>query len=71
MTQSLVRSSEWFRDRDFFMHDGRQLRRFRLSAPVQAFFFLIAAMLVGWSGYSAARLDHCAPLLAAPAVTAA
>ncbi|WP_246166454.1 M23 family metallopeptidase [Sphingomonas sinipercae] len=52
------------------MHDGRQLRRFRLSAPVQAFFFALTALLVGWSGYSAARLIINAP--AAPlAVSAA
>ena len=25
-----------FRDRDLFIHDGTKLRRFRLSAPVQA-----------------------------------
>jgi len=70
MSHSLVQPSLWFRDRDFFMHDGRQLRRFRLSAPVQAFFFALTALLVGWSGYSAARLIINAP--AAPlAITAA
>ncbi|QIL01944.1 M23 family metallopeptidase [Sphingomonas sinipercae] len=70
MSHSLVQPSLWFRDRDFFMHDGRQLRRFRLSAPVQAFFFALTALLVGWSGYSAARLIINAP--AAPlAVSAA
>jgi murein DD-endopeptidase MepM/ murein hydrolase activator NlpD len=61
MSHSLVRPSLWFRDRDFFMHDGRQLRRFRLSAPVQAIFFALTALLVGWSGYSAARLVAAAP----------
>jgi hypothetical protein len=30
----------FFRDRDLFIHDGTKLRRFRLSAPVQAFFSL-------------------------------
>jgi murein DD-endopeptidase MepM/ murein hydrolase activator NlpD len=44
-----------FRDRDLFIHDGTRLRRFRLSAPVQAFFFLVMMVLVGWSGYAAAR----------------
>ena len=29
-----------FRDRDLFVHDGSKLRRFRLSAPVQAVFFV-------------------------------
>ncbi|HEU5481500.1 MAG TPA: M23 family metallopeptidase [Sphingomicrobium sp.] len=45
-----------FRDREFFIHDGRRLRRFRLSASVQASFFFLAAILFGWSGYSAAQL---------------
>ena len=48
MTQSPVRTSALFRDRDFFIHDGRQLRRFSLSAPVQTLFFVIAAALIGW-----------------------
>ena len=30
-----------FRDRDLFVHDGAKLRRFRLSAPVQALFFCL------------------------------
>jgi murein DD-endopeptidase MepM/ murein hydrolase activator NlpD len=46
----------FFRDRDLFIHDGTKLRRFRLSAPVQAFFFLVMMMLVAWSGYAAARM---------------
>ncbi len=66
MTQSPVRTLTLFRDRDFFIHDGRQLRRFSLTAPVQAFFFLIAAVLIAWSGYSAARL-----VIAGPTPTAA
>jgi murein DD-endopeptidase MepM/ murein hydrolase activator NlpD len=45
-----------FRDRDLFIHDGTRLRRFRLSAPVQAFLFLVLMVLVGWSGYAAAGL---------------
>lgn len=56
MTQSQTRPSALFRDRDFFIHDGRRLRRFSLTAPVQALFFVVAAVLIGWSGYSAARL---------------
>jgi len=46
----------FFRDRDLFIHDGTKLRRFRLSAPVQAFFFLVMMTLVAWSGYAAARM---------------
>jgi murein DD-endopeptidase MepM/ murein hydrolase activator NlpD len=45
-----------FRDREFFIHDGSSLRRFRVSAPVQAFFFVLSLILVGWSGYSAAQI---------------
>jgi murein DD-endopeptidase MepM/ murein hydrolase activator NlpD len=45
-----------FSDREFFIHDGQRLRRFRISAPVQAFFFTLSLLLVGWSGYSAAQL---------------
>ncbi|MBA2770595.1 MAG: M23 family metallopeptidase [Sphingomonas sp.] len=61
MTQSPARTTALFRDRDFFIHDGRQLRRFSLTAPVQAFFFIIAAVLIGWSGYSATRLVTASP----------
>ena len=61
MTQSLARTNALFRDRDFFIHDGRRLRRFSLTAPVQAFFFLVAAILVAWSGYSVTRFVTAAP----------
>ena len=46
----------FFRDRDLFIHDGTKLRRFRLSAPVQAIFFVVMMGLIAWSGYAAARL---------------
>jgi murein DD-endopeptidase MepM/ murein hydrolase activator NlpD len=61
MTQSPARTLLLFRDRDFFIHDGRRLRRFSLTAPVQAIFFIVAAVLIGWSGYSAARLVTAGP----------
>ncbi|MBA2635207.1 MAG: M23 family metallopeptidase [Sphingomonas sp.] len=61
MTQSPTATSALFRDRDFFVHDGRRLRRFSLTAPVQACLFLLAALLVAWSGYSAARLIAPSP----------
>ncbi|MEJ7777420.1 MAG: M23 family metallopeptidase [Sphingomicrobium sp.] len=61
MTQSPTATSALFRDRDFFVHDGRRLRRFSLTAPVQACLFLLAAFLVTWSGYSAARLIAPSP----------
>ena len=56
MAQLLALSRTVFSDREFFIHDGRRLRRFRISAPLQAFLFFAAAILVGWSGYSGARL---------------
>src|SRR5215207_5745873 len=56
MAQALAATLPFFRDRDLFVHDGTKLRRFRLSAPVQTFFFLVLMLLVGWSGYAAARL---------------
>ena len=57
-----------FSDRDFFIHDGKRLRRFRVSAPVQAFFFTLSLLLVGWSGYSAAQL-FAGPAMERTAVT--
>ena len=56
MTRTLALSTGLIRDREFFIHDGRRLRRFRVSAPIQAFFFFLSALLVGWSGYSVAQL---------------
>ncbi len=56
MAQLLAISQKVFSDREFFIHDGQRLRRFRLSAPVQALFFFISLVLVGWSTYSAAQL---------------
>jgi murein DD-endopeptidase MepM/ murein hydrolase activator NlpD len=56
MAQLLAVPNALFRDRDFFIHDGRQLRRFRLSAPIQAFFLLLSVILIGWSGYSATQI---------------
>ena len=36
MTHVLAATTGLFRDRDLFIHDGARLRRFRVSAPVQA-----------------------------------
>ncbi|MGZ2412653.1 murein DD-endopeptidase MepM/ murein hydrolase activator NlpD [Sphingomonas sp. F9_3S_D5_B_2] len=55
MSQVLAVTGTLFRDRDLFVHDGSKLRRFRLSAPVQAVFFIVLAALVGWSSYATAR----------------
>ena len=56
MAQLAALSRGMFSDREFFIHDGNHLRRFRISAPVQAFFFVLSLILVGWSGYSAAEM---------------
>jgi murein DD-endopeptidase MepM/ murein hydrolase activator NlpD len=56
MAQLLALPKAVFSDREFFIHDGRRLRRFRLTAPVQAMFFALSMILVGWSGFSAAQM---------------
>ena len=56
MTQVLAATSFVFRDRDLFIHDGSKLRRFRVSAPVQAVLFVILLALVAWASYATARL---------------
>ncbi len=63
MAQTLAATPtlSFFRDRDLFIHDGTKLRRFRLSAPVQAFLFLVLMVLVAWSGYAAARMIVSGP----------
>jgi murein DD-endopeptidase MepM/ murein hydrolase activator NlpD len=52
----VLSATAFFRDRDLFIHDGSKLRRLRLSASVQAVFFLILMMLVAWASYATARL---------------
>ena len=57
MAQVLAATSAvLFRDRDLFVHDGKQLRRFRLSAPVQAGVPDVA-LLVAWSTYCHSAVD--------------
>ena len=65
MTTVLAATTGLFRDRDFFVHDGSQLRRFRLSATAQIVFFAVLFALVAWSSYSIARF--LTPDAAAPA----
>ena len=68
MTQVLAATGALFRDRDFFVHDGAKLRRIRLSAPVQAVFFVILMALVAWSSYATARFMNPAPVAVPAAV---
>jgi murein DD-endopeptidase MepM/ murein hydrolase activator NlpD len=55
MTQVLA-GTALFRDRDLFIHDGRKLRRFRISAPLQAAFLVALLGLVSWASYATAQL---------------
>src|ERR1043165_4407332 len=68
MSSVLAATSGLFRDRDFFVHDGTQLRRFRLSANLQIVFFVALMALVAWSSYAFARIISPTPAAAAPAV---
>ena len=61
MAQVLAATFPLFRDRDLFVHDGTKLRRLRLSAPLQASFFIVLMALVAWSGYAAARMVVTGP----------
>ena len=67
MTQVLAATTALFRDRDLFVHDGAKLRRFRISAPLQAVFFVVMLVLVAWASYATARLltrsAHVAPIV--------
>ena len=56
MTQVLAATTGLFRDRDLFIHDGSKLRRFRISAPLQAVFFVALLGLVCWASYATAQL---------------
>jgi len=66
MSTVLATTSGLFRDRDFFVHDGKQLRRFRLSASAQIIVFAALFALVAWSSYSVARILTPAPAPIAP-----
>jgi murein DD-endopeptidase MepM/ murein hydrolase activator NlpD len=56
MTQVLASTTALFRDRDFFIHDGKKLRRFRISASLQAFFFAVLIAVVTWASYATVSL---------------
>ena len=61
MTQVLAATGALFRDRDLFVHDGSRLRRFRVSAPVQAALFVVLMALVAWSSFATARFLNGTP----------
>jgi hypothetical protein len=62
MAYALTASTGLLRSRDLFLHDGAKLRRIRLSAPVQAAFFLAMLLLVGWCAYATAQLAARKPV---------
>jgi murein DD-endopeptidase MepM/ murein hydrolase activator NlpD len=62
MVTVLTATSGLFRDRDFFVHDGTQLRRFRLSASIQLIVLAVLLALVAWSSYAVARFLTPAPI---------
>lgn len=53
---AVLAATALFRDRDLFVHDGSRLRRFRVSAPVQAVLFIVLLTLVGWASFATAQL---------------
>ena len=55
MTNLSTASSALFRDRDLFVHDGRKLRRLRLSSNLQLLFALVLGLLVAFSVFSLVR----------------
>jgi murein DD-endopeptidase MepM/ murein hydrolase activator NlpD len=55
MTQLLAATNGMFRTRELFVHDGARLRRFRVTAPFQAIFFLLFLALVAWASFATVR----------------
>ena len=70
MATVLTATSGLFKDRDFFVHDGTQLRRFRLSASIQVVVLAVLFALVAWSSYAVARFLTPAPAAVASIQTA-
>ncbi len=68
MTNLSTASGAIFRGRDVFVHDGRQLRRLRLSSNLQMLFALALGLLIAFSTFSLVRFLSPS---AAPAVAAA
>jgi murein DD-endopeptidase MepM/ murein hydrolase activator NlpD len=65
MAQVLAAAGGLFKDRDLFIHDGSKLRRFRISAPAQALFFLLTMALVAWASFATAQFFAPRPAVAA------
>src|SRR5437868_4332150 len=70
MSSLAISNTALLRKRDVFLHDGRHLRKVSLTTPVQALLALVLFALVGWSGYSAARLVSGSPAASSDIVAA-
>jgi murein DD-endopeptidase MepM/ murein hydrolase activator NlpD len=55
MNQLLAATNGVFRTRELFVHDGSRLRRFRLTAPLQAILFILFLGLVAWASFATVR----------------
>ena len=69
MTTLSTASGAFFRGRDVFVHDGRQLRRIRLSSNLQMLFAIALGLLIAFSTYSLVRFF--APSTVVPTVVVA
>ena len=69
MTTMSTSTSALFRDRDLFVHDGRQLRRLRLSSKVQLLFAITLGLLIAFTVFSLVRFlsPQAAPTVIATA----
>ncbi len=67
MTTLSTASGAFFRDRDLFVHDGRQLRRLRLSSNLQMLFAVALGLLSAFSTFSLVRFlsPSAAPIVVA------
>lgn len=56
MTVAATDKKSMIRDRELFVHDGKHLRKLRLSAPVQAMLLVLTVLLLAWSTFTTVRL---------------
>ena len=56
MANILAASGALFRDRDLFVHDGKQLRRLRVSSDLQMLLALVLGLMIAFSTYSLVRV---------------
>ena len=66
MANILAASGALFRDRDLFVHDGKQLRRVRVSSDLQMLLALALGLLIAMSTYALVRVftPAAAPVVA-------